>query len=117
MPLPQLWAILFFVMMFILGMGSQFGGIEAMCLAIIEKWPHLSNHHWRVTAGVCIGCFLAGIPMICNGGIYLFTLLDWHTASWAILLLGIAEVRQIHKTENNNAHMHWKNFRKTNNFR
>lgn len=30
--------------------------------------------------------------MVCNGGVYLFTLMDWHTASWAILLLGIAEV-------------------------
>lgn len=38
--------------MFVLGMGSQFGGIEALCLAITEKWPHLSNHHWRVTAGM-----------------------------------------------------------------
>lgn len=93
MPLPRLWAILFFSMMFILGMGSQFGGIEALCLAITEKWPHLEKEHWRVTAGVCLGGFIAGIPMICNGGIYLYTLLDWHTASWAILLLGIAEVR------------------------
>lgn len=92
MPLPHLWAILFFVMMFILGMGSQFGGIEALCSAITDKWPHLLNHQRRVTAGVCLACFLAGIPMLCNGGIYLFTLLDWHTASWAILLLGIAEV-------------------------
>lgn len=92
MPLPQLWAILFFAMMFILGMGSQFGGIEALCSAITDKWPHLVNHQRRVTAGVCLACFLAGLPMLCNGGIYLFTLLDWHTASWAILLLGIAEV-------------------------
>lgn len=30
--------------------------------------------------------------MVCNGGVYLFTLLDWHTASWAVLLLGMAEV-------------------------
>ncbi|XP_031640366.1 sodium- and chloride-dependent GABA transporter 1-like isoform X2 [Contarinia nasturtii] len=92
MPLQHLWAILFFFMMFVLGMGSQFGGIEALCLAIVEKWPHLADHYWRVTAGVCIACFLAGIPMTCNGGIYLFKLLEWHTASWAILLLGIAEI-------------------------
>lgn len=30
--------------------------------------------------------------MVCNGGIFLFTLMDWHTASWAILLIGSAEV-------------------------
>lgn len=48
MPMPHLWAILFFLMMFILGMGSQFGGIEAICTAVIDQWPHLREHHWRV---------------------------------------------------------------------
>lgn len=48
MPMPRLWAILFFFMMFILGMGSQFGGIEAICTAVIDQWPHLRGHHWKV---------------------------------------------------------------------
>lgn len=30
--------------------------------------------------------------MVCNGGVYMFTLLDWHTGSWSVLLLGAAEV-------------------------
>lgn len=49
MPLPQLWAVLFFFMMLILGMGSQLGGIEAICTAVIDKWPHLRRHHWKVS--------------------------------------------------------------------
>lgn len=92
MPLPHLWAVLFFFMMFILGIGSQFGGIEALCTSLIDHWPHLANHHWKVTAGVCIAGFIIGLPMICNGGVYMFTLMEWHTASWAILLLGLGEV-------------------------
>lgn len=92
MPWPQVWAVLFFSMMFVLGVGSQFGGIEAINTSIIDQWPHLRKHQWRVTAGTSIGCFIAGIPMTCNGGMYLFTLLEWHTASWAILLIGFAEV-------------------------
>lgn len=27
-----------------------------------------------------------------KGGVYLFTLMEWHTASWAILLIGFAEI-------------------------
>ncbi|XP_055703407.1 sodium- and chloride-dependent glycine transporter 1-like [Phlebotomus papatasi] len=92
MPLPQLWAVCFFFMMFILGMGSQFGGIEAINTAIIDHWPHLRKHKWRVTAGTCLFCFVAALPMVCNGGVYMFTLMEWHTASWAILLLGFAEI-------------------------
>lgn len=92
MPWPQFWAVLFFCMMFVLGIGSQFGGIEAINTSIIDHWPHLRKHQWRVTAGTSICCFIAGLPMTCNGGVYYFTLLDWHTASWAILLIGFAEV-------------------------
>lgn len=94
MPWPHVWSVLFFLMMFTLGMGSQFGGIEAICTSLIDQWPHLRQHHWRVTAGVCLCCFLAGLPMVCNGGVYMFTLMEWHTASWAILLLGLSEVRK-----------------------
>lgn len=92
MPLPQLWAILFFFMMLILGLGSQFGGIQTISTSIIDHWPHLRKHQMRVTAGTCIGCFIAALPMTCNGGVYLFTLLDWHSASWMILMIGFAEI-------------------------
>lgn len=92
MPAPQVWAILFFIMMLVLGLGSQFAGIQMMVTSIIDHWPHLRNQEWKVTGGVCMGCFVAGLPMTCPGGVYLFTLMEWHTASWAILLLGLAEV-------------------------
>jgi SNF family Na+-dependent transporter len=91
-PFSQVWAVLFFLMMFVLGIGSQFGGIEAINTSIIDHWPHLRKHQWRVTAGTCLACFIAGLPMTCSGGVYLFTLLEWHTASWAILLIGFAEI-------------------------
>lgn len=92
MPAPQVWAILFFIMMLVLGLGSQFAGIQMIATSIIDHWPHLRNKEYKVTAGVCLGCFVAGLPMTCPGGVYLFTLMEWHTASWAILLIGLAEV-------------------------
>jgi solute carrier family 6 (neurotransmitter transporter, glycine) member 5/9 len=92
MPAPQLWAILFFFMMLTLGLGSQFAGIQMMATSIIDRWPHLRNKEWKVTGGVCMACFIAGLPMTCPAGIYLFTLMEWHTASWAILLIGMGEV-------------------------
>ncbi|XP_069668655.1 sodium- and chloride-dependent glycine transporter 2-like isoform X2 [Periplaneta americana] len=92
MPLPQLWAVLFFFMLFTLGIGSQFAGVEAVNTAIVDQWPWLRMHkHW-VAAGTCTFCFLMALPMCCSGGVYLFTLMDWNTASWAILIIGLAEV-------------------------
>ncbi|CAK1599056.1 unnamed protein product [Parnassius mnemosyne] len=91
MPIPQFWSILFFLMLFILGLGSQFAGIEAINTAIVDQWPQLRKRYWMVTAFTCFTCFILGIPMCFSGGVYLFTLLDWNTASWAILLIGMAE--------------------------
>ncbi|XP_044738127.1 sodium- and chloride-dependent GABA transporter 2-like [Chrysoperla carnea] len=95
MPLPQLWSVLFFFMLFILGLGSQFAGIEAISTTILDHWPHLRDRQPMVVLGICVTFFLLAIPMCCNGGIYLFTLMDKNTASWAILLIALAEVGSV----------------------
>ncbi|XP_058791159.1 sodium- and chloride-dependent GABA transporter 2-like [Phymastichus coffea] len=92
MPLPNLWAILFFFMLFILGLGSQFAGVQAISGAILDMRPSLQKYEARVTLVICFLGWLLGIPMIFNGGAYLFTLMDWNTAAWAILLIGFAEL-------------------------
>ncbi|XP_029039505.2 sodium- and chloride-dependent glycine transporter 1-like isoform X2 [Osmia bicornis bicornis] len=92
MPWPNVWAVLFFTMLFILGIGSQFAGVQAINTAILDLRPDLRKHESYVVLGICVTCWLLAIPMVFDGGIYLFTLMDWNTASWAILLIGIGEV-------------------------
>lgn len=92
MPVPHLWAFVFFFMMLVLGIGTQFGAIQMMTSSIVDHWPHLREHEWRVTAGVCIGCFVAALPLVCPGGIYLQTLIEWHTASWNFFIIGLVEI-------------------------
>lgn len=48
MPVARMWSILFFFMLFVLGLGSQFGGIEAINTAIVDRWPHLRKTYWKV---------------------------------------------------------------------
>lgn len=92
LPVPTLWALIFFFMLFVLGLGSQFAGVEAINTTLLDKWPKLRKHQVYVTLTICILCFLLALPMCADGGIYLFTILEWNTASWAILLIGLAEV-------------------------
>ncbi|XP_018396371.1 PREDICTED: sodium- and chloride-dependent GABA transporter 1-like [Cyphomyrmex costatus] len=92
MPWSNLWAILFFVMLFILGLGSQFAGVQAINTAILDWRPDLRKYESSVVLAICATCWLLAIPMVFDGGIYLFKLMDWHTASWAILLIGFAEL-------------------------
>ncbi|KAG7308272.1 hypothetical protein JYU34_006957 [Plutella xylostella] len=91
MPLPQLWAVLFFFNLFTMGIGSQFAGVECVNSAIVYRWPWFRDRYWKSTAFTCSSCFVLGLPMCFSGGVYLFTILDWNTASWAILLVGAGE--------------------------
>lgn len=54
MPWPNLWAALFFLMMLILGIGSQFGGIEAINTTVLDQWPHLRDQQWKVRRNAII---------------------------------------------------------------
>jgi SNF family Na+-dependent transporter len=60
--------------------------------SIMDHWPHLCINETRVVTGTCLFCFIAALPKTCNGGFYLFTLMEWHTASWAVFLIGFAEI-------------------------
>ncbi|XP_063912712.1 sodium- and chloride-dependent glycine transporter 2-like isoform X2 [Zophobas morio] len=92
LPAPTAWAVAFFFMLFILGLGSQFAGIEAIRCLILDRWPYMRKYQIYVTLVICVCCFILAIPMCFDGGVYLFTLMEWNTASWAILLIGVAEV-------------------------
>lgn len=70
----------------------QFAGVQAINTSILDKRPDLRKYESFVILGICIVCWLLAIPMMFGGGIYLFTLMDWNTASWAILLIGVAEI-------------------------
>ncbi|XP_070160726.1 sodium-dependent proline transporter [Polyergus mexicanus] len=87
---PNLWAILFFFMLFILGLGSQVS-ISGINAEYLDRRPDLRKYESLVILGICVACWLLAIPMVFDGGIYLFKLMDKHTASWAILLIGFAK--------------------------
>lgn len=70
----------------------QFAGVQAINTAILDRRPDFRKYEAFVILGICVTCWLLAIPMVFDGGIYLFKLMDWHTASWAILLIGFAEV-------------------------
>lgn len=65
----------------------QFAGVQAINTAILDLRPDLRKHEIYVVLGICVTCWLLAMPMVFDGGIYLFTLMDWNTASWAILLI------------------------------
>ncbi|XP_053493070.1 sodium- and chloride-dependent GABA transporter 2 isoform X2 [Ictalurus furcatus] len=90
MPLPQLWAICFFLMIILLGLDSEFVCLEALMTAVTDMYPSffLFGHRRKgFLLIICFGCFLIGLVMVTEGGLYIFQLFDYYCCSGMTLLL------------------------------
>jgi solute carrier family 6 GABA transporter-like protein 6/8/11/12/13 len=90
MPLPQLWAVLFFLMIILLGLDSEFVGIEGIVTAIVDQFPGFFSRgkHRRslLILLTCVGCYIVSLCMLTNGGIYVFELFNYYSGSSYSLL-------------------------------
>jgi len=85
--LPQLWSVAFFLMILTLGLGSQIVGVEAFLAAVIDRFPRQLRHRRaHITFAVAVVSFLVGLTMVTNGGMYVFQLFDYYSASGMSLL-------------------------------
>ncbi len=69
-------------MLITLGLDSQFTMTETLITAALDQWPNLREKKSLVVVGACSAGFVLGLSMCCNGGIYMFQLIDWYSASW-----------------------------------
>uniref|UniRef100_A0A673J0T2 Transporter n=1 Tax=Sinocyclocheilus rhinocerous TaxID=307959 RepID=A0A673J0T2_9TELE len=90
MPLSQLWSICFFLMIILLGLDSEFVGLESLMTAITDMHSNffLQGHRRKLfLLLICVGCFLVGLLMVTEGGLYIFQLFDYYSCSGMTLLL------------------------------
>lgn len=74
-------------MLIILGTDSQFCTVEAFVTGIVDEYArYLRPRRKLFTLFVCLVSFALGIPMVFQGGVYVFTLMDYFSASGFTLM-------------------------------
>ncbi|CAL1536856.1 unnamed protein product, partial [Lymnaea stagnalis] len=93
MPLAPVWAVLFFVMLISLGMDSQFAMFETVISAIIDEFPTVLRRRRVIFTLFChVVGFLLGIPMVTYGGIWVLTLMNSYSGSYALMFTCLCEI-------------------------
>ncbi|XP_067951593.1 sodium- and chloride-dependent neutral and basic amino acid transporter B(0+)-like [Watersipora subatra] len=90
-PAAPLWAVLFFLMLITLGLDSEFALVETLLTSYMDIFPNQRKKKWLVLAIMCAVMFFLGLPLCCEGGTYLFDILDKYSGGWNVLLLSLLE--------------------------
>ncbi|XP_017475721.1 PREDICTED: sodium-dependent nutrient amino acid transporter 1 isoform X1 [Rhagoletis zephyria] len=88
--LPQIFSVLFFLMLFILGIGSNIAMTSCTVTAIRDSFPHIKQ--WHCALAISIISFFIGLAYVTPGGQFILTLVDFYGASMIALILGILEL-------------------------
>uniref|UniRef100_A0A8D2L1U7 Transporter n=1 Tax=Varanus komodoensis TaxID=61221 RepID=A0A8D2L1U7_VARKO len=93
LPVAPLWSFLFFFMLLLLGLDSQFATIETITTTIQDIYPKvMKKMRVVVTLVLCMVLFLLGLVCVTQAGIYWVNLVDHFCAGWGILFAAVLEL-------------------------
>jgi len=65
LPISFFWAAIFFAMMLVLGIDTEFCSVESLITGLVDNWPTILLPRRRAVVIVtCVSLFLAGLPMM-----------------------------------------------------
>uniref|UniRef100_A0A1I8M2C5 Transporter n=1 Tax=Musca domestica TaxID=7370 RepID=A0A1I8M2C5_MUSDO len=87
---PQIFSALFFLMMFILGVGSNVGVISSVITVICDGFPAIKR--WIVVCVMVVICYCFGLMYITPGGQFIMNYIDFYAVTLVAIVLGIFEL-------------------------
>ncbi|XP_043514896.1 sodium-dependent nutrient amino acid transporter 1-like [Frieseomelitta varia] len=87
---PQLFAVLFFVMMFVLGVGSAVALCSAVFTILCDHFPNVT--HWKIVLLLSIFGFVVSLVYVTPGGQWFVTLVDYYGGTFVAIIVGVLEI-------------------------
>lgn len=93
MPISPLWSVLFFIMLFCLGLSSMFGNIEGVLVPLQDlkvfpkSWPKEV-----ITGSICLSSCLIAIIFVMRSGDYWLAVFDSYAGSIPLLIIAFCEM-------------------------
>ncbi|XP_048371336.1 sodium-dependent neutral amino acid transporter B(0)AT3-like [Sphaerodactylus townsendi] len=93
MPGSQVWAVLFFIMLFSLGLSSMFGNVESIMTPLLEL-PLVTKYVSKeaLSGLICLACFLTALCFTLRSGSYWLEAFDRYAGSIPLLVIAFFEV-------------------------
>ncbi|KAH0618028.1 hypothetical protein JD844_016951 [Phrynosoma platyrhinos] len=93
MPGSQAWSVLFFIMLFNLGLSSMFGLVQGVLTPLIE-FPTVTKYLTKeaVCGIICLLSFLLGLCFTLRSGSYWLEVFDGYVGSMPLLVIAFFEV-------------------------
>ncbi|XP_037916673.1 sodium-dependent nutrient amino acid transporter 1-like isoform X1 [Hermetia illucens] len=88
--LPQAFSVLFFLMLFVLGVGSNIAMTSCVMTSIRDNFPKVRN--WHAALAISVISIIIGLVYVTPGGQFILNLVDYFGASLIALVLAIAEL-------------------------
>ncbi|XP_052899239.1 sodium-dependent nutrient amino acid transporter 1-like [Anopheles moucheti] len=88
--LPQFFSVLFFFMLFLLGIGTLIGIVTSVITAIHDQRPDIAR--WKIVISVGLAGFCIGLIYITPGGLIILELLDYYGATLVTITLAVFEL-------------------------
>ncbi|KAM9442929.1 LOW QUALITY PROTEIN: solute carrier family 6 member 4a [Salvelinus alpinus] len=93
MPAATFFAIIFFLMIIMLGLDSTFAGLEGVITAMLDEFPQLLSRRreWFVLGLVCV-CYLGALSTLTYGGAFVVKLFEEYATGPAVITVVFLEV-------------------------
>uniref|UniRef100_A0A182IPK4 Transporter n=1 Tax=Anopheles atroparvus TaxID=41427 RepID=A0A182IPK4_ANOAO len=88
--IPQFFSVLFFLMLFLLGIGTLIGIVTSVITAFHDQRPDITR--WKIVVGVCLAGFAVGLIYITPGGLVVLDVCDFYGATLVTLTLAVFEL-------------------------